>query len=152
MKRAIPTAKEFVWTDEYKLGHAAMDDTHREFVELVGGMERANDADFPALFHRFVDHAQRHFELEKTLMSDGDFPAKDCHVEEHDKVLASVLQVKPLVDAGRIDIGRSLVQALREWFPAHADYLDSALAQWLVKRSAGGVPLVLKRRGKVATD
>jgi hypothetical protein len=38
-----------------------------------------------------------------------------------------------------------LADALADWFPGHADCLDSALAQWMVKRKTGGVPLVFKR-------
>jgi hemerythrin len=149
MPHGTPADGKFVWSDDFKLGYVQMDDTHQEFVELVGALEAAGDAEFCALFHRFVEHTERHFALERQWMTRTEFPARDCHVEEHDKVLASVRQVEPLIEAGRFDIGRSLVAALHEWFPGHADYLDSALAQWLVNRSAGGVPIVLKRRSKL---
>ena len=33
-----------------------------------------------------------------------------------------------------------------DWFPGHADYMDSALATWLVKKSHDGRPLVLRRK------
>ena len=29
--------------------------------------------------------------------------------------------------------------------PGHADYMDSALALWMVKRAHGGAPLVFRR-------
>jgi hypothetical protein len=38
---------------------------------------------------------------------------------------------------------------LFEWFPGHADYLDSALAAWMTKRRFGGKPVVLRRSVKV---
>jgi hemerythrin len=39
-----------------------------------------------------------------------------------------------------------LAGALEEWFPLHAAYMDSALAKWMVKRSTGRAPVVLRRR------
>jgi hemerythrin len=44
-----------------------------------------------------------------------------------------------------MEIARRLGRELAAWFPAHADYLDSALAQWMVKSRFGGAPVVLKR-------
>ena len=60
-------------------------------------------------------------------------------------VLGSAREVEPLVAAGNIAIGREFAAELARWFPGHADYLDSALAHWLVKKSAGGKPVVLRR-------
>jgi hemerythrin len=145
MSAPIERASDFLWTDEFKLGFNPIDDTHQEFVALVQAMLSVGDAEFLAVFYRFADHARRHFEQEKEWMSSGDFHAKACHVEEHDKVLASLRQAQPLIEQGCIDIGRSLAKALAEWFPGHADHMDSALATWMVKRFAGGSPVVLKR-------
>ncbi|MBS0510833.1 MAG: hemerythrin domain-containing protein [Proteobacteria bacterium] len=137
---------EFEWDDHYLLGYAAMDDTHREFVECVDAMLTASDEQFPAALDAFIDHATRHFDQEKEWMSADGFPARDCHVEEHDKVMASCLEVKELVAAGNVEVGRDLARALVDWFPGHADYMDSALANWMVKRAHDGSPLVLRRK------
>ena len=40
----------------------------------------------------------------------------------------------------------TLAQALQDWFPGHVQHLDSALATWLVHRTHGGRPLVLRRK------
>lgn len=145
MNTSIERQSDFLWTDGFKLGFSPIDNTHQEFVELVHAMLTVSDADFLTVFHRFADHAQRHFDQEKEWMDSGEYPARDCHVEEHDKVLASLRQAEPLIALGRIDIGRSFAKALEEWFPGHADYMDSALATWMVKKHAGGSPVVLKR-------
>jgi hemerythrin len=60
-------------------------------------------------------------------------------------VLKSVAEVQELVAAGDHAICHRLVQELNDWFPGHADYLDSALAHWMVKQRFGGKPLVLRR-------
>ena len=41
---------------------------------------------------------------------------------------------------------RRFAEELTRWFPGHADYLDSALAAWMVKRRHGGKPVVLRRQ------
>lgn len=136
---------EFAWDDRYLLGHAEIDNTHREFVELVNALQMADDANLGDALEAFAVHAEAHFAAENEAMLKNDFPPRDCHIDEHNKVLASVHEVRSLLAEGDIGIARELTVALIEWFPAHADYLDSALAIWLVKREHSGAPLVLKR-------
>jgi hemerythrin len=74
--------------------------------------------------------------------------------------MQSVREVMERVEAGELHHARSLAAELARWFPGHADYLDSALAHWMVKRRHGGKPVVLRRSsaakgaaaGKPATD
>ena len=141
----LPTTATFAWDDRYLLGHRAIDDTHREFVERVDALLTASDHDFPTALDAFAEHVERHFEDEDRLMEQHDFPARGCHMDEHAKVLASVREVQAQVTAGDLEIGRELGLALMDWFPGHADYMDSALATWLVKKATRGAPLVLRR-------
>lgn len=141
----MQTPATFVWNDQYLLGHGAMDDTHREFVTLVDRLLNSADPELPAALEAFEAHALAHFEQENAWMRANDFPARDCHIDEHDKVLESVRAVRQHLADGDCGIVRELAQALMDWFPGHADYMDSALATWLVKRSHGGAPLVLRR-------
>ena len=139
------TAIAMEWDDRYLVGHQAMDDTHREFVALVNAMLRASDGDFAAALDAFARHAEEHFASEQRLMERYDFPPRDCHVDEHERVLASVREVRSLVAAGDIAEGRGLAQALADWFPGHSDYMDAALATWVMKKVANGAPVVLRR-------
>ena len=48
------------WSDAYLLGWPAMDDTHREFVDLLAAVEAADDAALVAAWQALVEHtAQR---------------------------------------------------------------------------------------------
>lgn len=140
----------FEWTDRYLLGYSAMDDTHREFVELVNALLTVGDAELMATLDAFAHHAAEHFAQEAGWMETDGFPARDCHVAEHDKVLASVGEVQQMLARGNVEVVRQLANALMEWFPAHADYMDSALATWMVSRSHAASPLVFRRQN--ATD
>lgn len=141
----MSASNDFPWSDMYLLGYGPMDDTHREFVDIVNAMLACSDADFPAQLEAFARHAEAHFAEEDAWMASTDFPPKDCHVDEHAAVLKSVYQVMEMVKQGDIAEGRRLAAALADWFPGHATHLDSALSHWMVKRSHGGKPVVLRR-------
>jgi hemerythrin len=133
------------WKDDYLLGYGPMDDTHREFVDIVAALLSCADADLARHLDAFARHAQAHFAEEDAWMERTEFPPRQCHVDEHAAVLRSVHQVQQLVREGDVAEGRRLAAALADWFPGHAFHLDSALAHWMVKRSFGGKPVVLRR-------
>ena len=140
------TPENFSWSDAFLLGFGPMDDTHREFVDCVRALLDAPAEGFIAALDAFAAHAVRHFDEEKAWMLSTSFPAADCHIDEHEAVLKSVREVRQaLVDGEDVALGRSLAEELVNWFPGHADYLDSALSQWMVKRQHGGAPVVLRR-------
>jgi hemerythrin len=120
------------WSDQHLLGYAPMDDTHKEFVALLDALLGCEDAEFRERLEAFERHAVAHFAEEDAWMERTDFPPKECHVLE-------------LVKQGDVAEGRRLAAALADWFPGHAFHLDSALAHWMVKRSFGGKPVVLRR-------
>lgn len=137
----------FEWEDRYLLGYAPMDETHREFVELVDRLLTVEDGELAPILEAFAEHAEAHFAQENQWMVNEDFPARDCHIDEHNKVLASLADVRLQLAEGDCGIVRELAQALKDWFPAHADYMDSALSTWMVKRAHAGRPLVFRRDG-----
>lgn len=141
----MAASSDFVWSDTFLLGYQPMDETHREFVDLVGAIQSAPDEELDALLKAFIKHAEVHFEQERQWMAETNFPAMDCHIDEHNAVMKSLREVDALVRDDKPRIVRSLTAELVRWFPGHADYLDSALAQWMVKKRHGGVPVVLKR-------
>lgn len=140
----------FQWSDRFLLGYPAMDAIHREFVEVVAALQRASDAELPAALAAVAAHAIGHFEQEEGWMRSTNFPATQCHADEHAAVLGSVREVQAMLadpaqhpNAQRVT--RELAVALVDWFPGHADYLDAALSHWMSKRSHGGAPVVLRR-------
>jgi hemerythrin len=140
-----PTSAPFVWHDNFVLGYAPMDTCHEEMVGLVEVLRNAPDAAVPAALERLAAHTREHFATEDALMRETAFPSVECHCNEHAAVLLSFEGVRERVAAGDFAAGRSLAQALADWFPGHADYLDSALAHWVCKLRLGGKPVVLRR-------
>jgi hemerythrin len=133
------------WSDAFVLGYGPMDDVHEEFVTLVQAMQQAPDNELAGLLAAFLMHAKAHFDAEDAWMVETDFPARGCHIDEHAAVMRSVRQVQARLAGGDYAVARRLADELASWFPAHADYLDSALAHWMCKRRLGGKPVVLRR-------
>jgi len=139
------TPEPLHWNDQYLLGYTPIDDVHEEFVGLVGRMQTAPDAELSGLLDEFAAHLEQHFGMEDRWMVETDFPPRDCHIDEHAAVMASVREVQALPPEEKPEVIRNLVEALADWFPKHADQLDSALAHWMAKKRLGGKPVVLRR-------
>ncbi len=140
------------WDDSLLAGHGPMDDTHREFVDLVNRLLTCPPAVALQCLEAFAAHSARHFSEEKAWMSASAFPSAQCHLDEHDKVQASVDQVLSHLRAGLAGqaLVRSLARHLADWFPGHVAHMDSALAAWLTQVAHGGAPVVVRRNAALA--
>ena len=151
-KAALPPepmpAATFEWRDEYALGHAGMDDMHREFIERVQALLRADAAGMLAALDAFEDHASRHFSGEDEAMRGTKYGAGGCHIEEHSKVIASLKDVRDALAQGNTAVVHSFARALADWFPGHAEVMDQGLARWLVQQRLGGSPVLMRSKGR----
>lgn len=138
-------ATPMLWNDDFQLGYAPMDQTHGVFVAHVAAVQNSTDQDLPIQMKALLSHLEAHFEEENTWMRETQFPAMDCHIEEHAAVLKSANEVYALMLQGQSSHCQTLATELQKWFPGHADYLDSALAHWMCKMRLGGKPVVFKR-------
>lgn len=142
---ATATEAPIAWNDRLLLGFPEMDTEHRDFVVCVHALQTAGADTVGARLAEFAEHAQRHFGAEDRWMEETNFPARQCHIDEHAAVMKSVGEVQALVAAGNTGIVRSLADELARWFPGHADYLDSALAAWMCKQRWNAKPVVIRR-------
>ncbi|HEY9280008.1 MAG TPA: hemerythrin domain-containing protein [Eoetvoesiella sp.] len=131
------------------LGYGPMDKIHQEFDTLVQYTLTCPDAELAKQIKLLKQHLQEHFQAEDSWMRETSFPAADCHINEHAAVLQSANEVSDQVATGDVSSVRSFAAALADWFPGHADYLDSALAHWMCKLRFGGKPVVLHRNPPV---
>jgi hemerythrin len=121
----------------YILGVTAMDETHREFVELVNRLGEADKKAFIPLFEELFQHTQAHFAAESRLMEESRFPARREHEDDHQRVLGDINRFAARTTAGSTLMARAyLTQQLPDWFNLHALTMDSALAAHLKQSSA----------------
>lgn len=123
------------WSDALALDLPAMDDTHREFVDLLAQAETAPDNTLLTHWRTLVDHTDDHFGREDRWMQATRFSASNCHSVQHQIVLQVMREGLKLIEAGDLATVRQMVRDLAIWFPQHAQSMDAALALHL--RSVG---------------
>ncbi len=126
------------WTETYALQQPRMDETHREFVELLCRVEAALDGEAAALqqhLDSFMQHTQQHFAQEERWMAALGFEAQNCHAFQHAHVLQVCAEVRRrVVEDADVATLRLLVHELAQWFPIHAQSMDAGLAMTMAER------------------
>ena len=127
------------WSDALSLDLSAMDDTHREFVDLLAIVEAAPDDTLIAHWRALVNHTDIHFSREDQWMQATRFSSSNCHSVQHQVVLQVMREGITLAEAGDLGAVRQMTRELAIWFPQHAQTMDAALALHL--RNVGYDPL-----------
>lgn len=115
------------WKSNYELGHAPMDDTHRDFVSLVARLASVDGSAALPVLDELIEHTIEHFEQENRWMKECGFPPIHCHTGEHDRVLQSLKDMRPTIEADP-GVAKILAKELEPWFAQHASTMDDALA------------------------
>lgn len=116
------------WSDALSLDLPLMDDTHREFVDLLARVETADDADLAGAWQALVDHTHDHFGQEDVWMASTRFAAGNCHTLQHQVVLKVMREAAQRAAQGDLQVLRVMAGELALWFPQHAQSMDAALA------------------------
>ena len=120
------------WSDDLALDLDFMDNTHREFVDLLAATELADDKTVVERFSTLIDHTVDHFGREDQWMQDTQFSSGNCHTSEHDVILKVMREgLRRGRDDGNLAMVRQLAHELGIWFAQHAQTMDAALAQHL---------------------
>lgn len=112
-----------------------MDDTHKEFVDLLAVVEASGDDTVLEKWSALIDHTDAHFGQEDRWMTQTGFSSSNCHSTQHQIVLQVMREGLTRQD---IPMVRQMVSELALWFPQHAQAMDAALALHL--RSVGFDP------------
>lgn len=127
------------WSDALVLDMPAMDETHREFVDLLAAVVRAADDDLLPRWAELICHTQQHFGAEDQWMLATGFAPDNCHATQHKVILQVMREGEVLGHKGELSVVRQMAHELGLWFPQHAQSMDASLALHL--RSAGFDPV-----------
>jgi hemerythrin-like metal-binding protein len=116
------------WSDALSLDLPLMDDTHREFVDLLAAFDAAAEADRLPAWRALIDHTQIHFDQEDRWMRETRFAAGNCHSVQHKVVLQVMREGLKRAESGETEILRMMSGELALWFPQHAQSMDAGLA------------------------
>lgn len=116
------------WSEALSLDLPLMDDTHREFVDLLAAFDAADDSARLAAWRTLIDHTQVHFDQEDRWMRETRFAAGNCHSVQHKVVLQVMREGLKRAEAGEPEILSMMSGELAMWFPQHAQSMDAGLA------------------------
>lgn len=119
---------QLAWSDALDLNLPLMDDTHREFVDLLAAVDAADDARLPQAWQALVEHTHHHFAQEDAWMASTRFAAGNCHSMQHEVVLKVMREGAARAAQGDLNVLRVMASELALWFPQHAQSMDAALA------------------------
>lgn len=117
-----------VWSDALALDLPLMDDTHREFVDLLAAVTSADDAGLLPAWQALIDHTDGHFGQEDAWMEATRFATSNCHAMQHKVVLQVMREGAQRGAEGDLALVRGMAAELGVWFPQHAQSMDAALA------------------------
>ena len=126
------------WSDQLSVAQSTMDETHREFVDLLNRVGAAGEDELLASLDAFIAHTEEHFGAEERWMAELAFPPRGCHGGEHANVLEVAREVRKRVAAGEVRLAATLAEAMAEWFVQHAGSMDTVLAMYM--KQIGYVP------------
>ena len=116
------------WSDALVLDLPFMDDTHREFVDLLATVVQSTDDTLLDHWRTLIDHTQEHFDREDRWMVDTGFSSGNCHSMQHQVILQVMREGEARGVTGEYGVVRQMAYELGIWFPQHAQAMDAALA------------------------
>ena len=126
-----PHTESLQWNEALALDMPAMDDTHKEFVDLLGAVVQADDAQLLSAWDALLAHTEEHFDQEDAWMVATGFAAGNWHATLHKVILQVMREGHARGIKGEIAVVRQMAHELGLWFPQHAESMDASLAQHL---------------------
>lgn len=132
-------------SDELLTGLEELDTQHRYFLALTNAVResRKDKALSSRLMLDIARYAQCHFAYEETLMLAYEYPDRQQHIDEHQKILNAL---KDSMSAG-VNFPQARLQLI-EWLLSHIPLDDKPLAQFVIDHRpsvAMRIPQRLKR-------
>ncbi|MBE0615331.1 MAG: hemerythrin family protein [Burkholderiales bacterium] len=124
---------QFFWTDDLSTGSAQIDGDHHVLVDLVNAlietMETGQDGKRMAkAMNDLIAYTGEHFRREDALMERIEYVAVLAHQAAHTKLLAQLVELNGILDAGgKINVP-AVSNFLNEWLRDHILSEDMKLA------------------------
>ncbi len=140
------------WTEELVLGDARTDHTHQEFIALVNATTAAPLERKLAVYQELLAHTVEHFAQEERWMLACGIQPDFCHFGQHTSVLQVMQEVERRALNGEMEYIGSMIEALVEWFPSHANSMDAGLVSYLQEKGYDTATETFKDGAPAATE
>ena len=125
-------ARYVAWKPSYSVGHAALDEQHRQILQIVNDLYSAmqgGDAQsvVKPLLERLLKYTHTHFAPEEQIMQECGYPNLEDHKELHATLRRKTAGLRANVG---LVMGVDLLHFLRDWWLEHIQEEDQRYAPY----------------------
>ncbi len=131
------------WESQYELGIKSIDDQHKKLIEITGHLSElltnaTNGEDIydemVAIIESLTQYTISHFQFEEALFHRYDYPSKEAHIEEHNKLISeiSALDLRA-IDEDQVAYGKKILKFLITWVFKHISGSDFLYRDLMIK-------------------
>ena len=114
-------------------GICKIDEFRRSILELAGQLMRCPEFEVPEIYRRLLTILEHAFGEEQNLMEESSFPAIQCHLEQHARVMATLHRLHPAIMLGDCSSARRIGgKLLSDWLTLHASTQDAVMGVWVL--------------------
>lgn len=134
------------WDDKLNIGIDEIDIQHKSLVDLLNQLhaaiqEKRGTVACMEILNKWVEYTRVHFTVEESLMRILGYPDYAGHLEEHEKLIAQVIEMKQKLEIGNANISFELLHFLRGWLTHHImetdkDYVPFFLSKGVERHSS----------------
>jgi hemerythrin len=142
----IKNTEIIIWNDKYSTGIQAIDNQHRQLVELTNQLYLACMAGEEVLYtvfkdamSRMVEYVRFHFTAELKLLAAINFPDYHHHKKMHDDLVRDILEAAKEFNEGKKFVPNNFVRTLKDWIFGHIAVYDKIYAAFAAEQLRTGV-------------
>jgi len=120
------------WKDEYSVGVPAVDEEHRDLIELINTLydnmrSPERDTDVNEFLGEIYARIASHFALEELLMRQHGYDEYLQHKSDHEQLLDEIRDIMDDFEDGKLLDDADLARRLDAWFSEHFRTRDARL-------------------------
>lgn len=125
--------------DAPRVGVTEIDAQHATLIGLVNRLneamlEREDRDTLTTIIRELLEHAQRHFAYEETLMQAHDYPQYASHKADHDRLMRHISDLAHQFQQGDLLLSFAVMMDLKAWATIHIEKSDAPLGIYLSGR------------------
>ncbi len=133
------------WREQMSVDHGVIDEDHRHLIDIINRFDDAaadglSTSEALEILYALKFYAATHFQREEHLQSLVDFPDRDVHKKDHEKLLHSLVEIIEGVQShpatAHDDSKGKLSDLLRDWLTDHIIGADLRLRPYVDKMKA----------------
>ncbi len=127
------------WTDALSVGIEEIDAQHKELVKLINQLhnviwEKRGTVVCMEILDKLVEYTRVHFAVEESLMRILRYPDYEPHRQEHEKLIAQVVELQRKLKSGEENVSFELMRFLKNWLIRHIVGTDKAYTPYFLSK------------------